>query len=119
MKMYTNSEQTAKLIGLGLEKPKNAQYVQRAKARNLHSPFIEFGEPEFEGSYSIGELLSFLPKSIKVNDLYFTLCIHSSNDYWIVEYADIAFGPQARLYKEELIDALFAEIVVLKEEGVI
>jgi hypothetical protein len=42
-----------------------------------------------------------------------------SNEYWIVEYADIAFGTQARLCKEELIDALFAEIVILKEEGVI
>lgn len=119
MKQHTNESQTAKLIELGFEKPKNTQYIQRAKARNLHSPFIEFGGPEFEGSYSIGELLSFLPKSIKVNDLFFTLCIHSSNDYWIVEYADIAFGTQARLYKEELIDALFTEIVVLKEEGVI
>lgn len=119
MKQYLSPEQTAKLIELGFEKPKNTQYIQRAKARNLHSPFIDFGEPEFEGSYSVGELFSFLPKSIKVNDLSFTLCIHSSSDYWIVEYADIAFGTQARLCKEELIDALFAEIVILKEEGVI
>ena len=57
MKMFTNSDQTDKLIELGFEKPKNTQYIQRAKARNLHSPFIEFGEPEFEGSYSIGELM--------------------------------------------------------------
>lgn len=74
---------------------------------------------EQQWAYSIGELLSFLPKSIKVNDLFFTLCIHSSTHYWIVEYADISFGTQARLYKEELIDALFAELVILKEEGVI
>lgn len=109
MKQYTTEQQTAKLIELGFEKPKMA------------APALKWvdGEPTFEPQYTIGELLSFLPKSIKVNDLFFTLCIHSSNDYWIVEYADIAFGTQARLCKEELIDALFAEIVILKEEGVI
>ncbi|MBO7285413.1 MAG: hypothetical protein J6U69_02330 [Alistipes sp.] len=107
MKQFTSKDQTAKLIELGFEKPRVAM------------PKFEWkdGEPQFH--YTIGELLSFLPKSIKVNDLFFTLCIHSSSDYWIVEYADIAFGAQARLHKEELIDALFTEIVILKEEGVI
>ena len=115
MKQYLNSEQTAKLIELGFEKPKNERWV--LDVANESTPSIQ--NIVKCKDYSIGELLSFLPKSIKVNNLSFTLCIHSSNDYWIVEYADIAFGPQARLYKEELIDALFAEIVVLKEEGVI
>lgn len=104
MKMFTNSEQTAKLIELGFEKPKG---------------WITIDFDDATGDYSIGELLSFLPKSIEVNGLFFTLCIHSSTHYWIVEYADISFGTQARLYKEELIDALFAELVILKEEGVI
>lgn len=104
MKQYTTNEQTAKLIELGLaDSIREERYKRGSLPKN----------------YSIGELLSFLPKSIKVNDLFFTLCIHSSTDYWIVEYADISFGTQARLYKEELIDALFAEIVILKEEGVI
>lgn len=103
MKQYLSPEQTAKLIELGFE-PKQAPAD---------------GAWADDENFTIGELLSFLPKSIKVNDLFFTLCIHSSNDYWIVEYADIAFGTQARLCKEELIDALFAEIVILKEEGVI
>ena len=109
MKQYTTPDQTAKLIELGFEKPKMA------------APSLKWvdGEPTFEPQYTIGELLSFLPKSIKVNDLVFKLCIHSNIVSWIVEYADIAFGTQARLYKEELIDALFAEIVILKEEGVI
>lgn len=109
MKQYLNSEQTIRLTELGFEKPKMA------------APALKWvdGEPTFEPQYTIGELLSFLPKSIKVNDLFFTLCIHTSNEYWIVEYADIAFGTQARLCKEELIDALFAEIVLLKEENVI
>jgi hypothetical protein len=107
MKQYTTPEQTAKLIELGFDKPKGLADAEPSSGKWVRP------------AYSIGELLSFLPESIKVNDLFFTLCIHSSNDYWIVEYADIAFGTQARLCKEELIDALFAEIVILKEEGVI
>lgn len=108
MKMYTNSNQTAKLIELGFEKPNTPNFYA------VGATWVQC-----EGNYSIGELLTFLPKSIKVNDLFFTLCIHSSSDYWIIEYADIAFGSQARICKDELIDALFTEIVILKEEGVI
>lgn len=110
MKQYTTPEQTAKLIELGFV-PK----VEIKEVRVVHSKV----KIDHDCYFAIGELLSFLPKSIKVNDLYFTLCIHSSTHYWIVEYADISFGTQARLYKKELIDALFAEIVMLKEEGVI
>ena len=107
MKQYTSSEQTAKLIELGFEKPKGLADAEPSSGNWVRE------------AYSIGELLSFLPKSIKVNDLVFKLCIHSNIVSWIVEYANIAFGTQARLYKEELIDALFTEIVLLKEEGVI
>lgn len=113
MKMYTNSKQTAKLIELGFDKPKNTQYVQRVKARNLHSPFIEFGDPEFEGSYSIGELLSFLPLTIQ-----WTPRVIRCN---VIEYSFETEGSE--LYycnaHNELIDNLFAMIVKLKEEGVI
>ena len=115
MKSYTSESQTAKLIELGFEKPKG-WCVEGISSRLIMYKHKEDNEGF---NYSIGELLSFLPESIKVNGLFFNLCIHSSSDYWIVEYADIAFGTQARLYKEELIDALFAEIVILKEEGVI
>lgn len=122
--MYTTPEQTAKLIELGFEKPSGISgyytkppYEYDAKTNSKIVVYDDTQYPIY--AYSIGELISFLPKSIKVNDLFFTLCIHSSNDYWIVEYADIAFGSQARLSKEELIDALFAEIVILKEEEVI
>lgn len=113
MKMYTNESQTAKLIELGLPKPKSIE---------------EFLEPENDWSigglkqrkvYSIGELLLFLPKSIKVNDCYFTLIISAEFDNWLVEYVDIAYGSQAYVRDVELIDALFTEIVMLKEKGVI
>lgn len=105
MKLYTTTEQTAKLIELGFEKPKNIVEGE------LYSD-IYF-------AYSIGELLSFLPESIKVNDCYFTLTISAEFDNWLVEYVDIAYGSQAYVRDVELIDALFTEIVMLKEEGVI
>lgn len=113
MEQFTTPEQTAKLIELGFEKPKSNVECELPKGD------WRIGQVGIRKAYSIGELLSFLPKSIKVNDLFFTLCIHSSTHYWIVEYADISFGTQARLYKEELIDALFAELVILKDEGLI
>ena len=108
MKQYTTPEQTSKLIELGFEKPKSEVKAEQAGDCVWCNP-----------AYSIGELISLLPKSIKVNGLFFTLCLYPSSGYWVIEYDDIAFGTQARLCKDELIDALFTEIVMLKEEGVI
>lgn len=109
MKMYTNSEQTAKMIELGFEKPKNTQYIQRTKARNLHSPFIEFGEPEFEGSYTIGELIEMLDKVGVTTYIRFggARAISLSNN------------KGREMLGGQLIDLLFVMIVELKEEGVI
>ena len=109
MKQYLNSEQTAKLIELGFEKPKNTQYIQRAKARNLHSPFIEFGEPEFEGSYTIGELIEMLDKVGVTTYIRFggARAISLSNN------------KGREMLGGQLIDLLFVMIVELKEEGVI
>lgn len=116
MKQYLDEQQTDKLIELGFEKPKNTQYVQRAKARNLHSPFIEFGEPEFEGSYSIGELLSFLPTSWEGDD-YYALTIRGSKVMYSDPYLDWIEIDWVK--HEELIDNLFDACVELKEEGVL
>ena len=109
MKQYTNELQTAKLIELGFEKPKNTQYIQRAKARNLHSPFIEFGEPEFEGSYTIGELIEMLDKVGVTTYIRFggARAISLSNN------------KGREMLGGQLIDLLFVMIVELKEEGVI
>ena len=113
MKQYTTPEQTAKLIELGFEKPKSSVECELPKGD------WRIGQVGICKAYSIGELLSFLPKSIKVNDCYFTLTISAEFDNWLVEYVDIAYGSQAYVRDVELIDALFTEIVMLKEEGVI
>lgn len=109
MKMCTNESQTAKLIELGFEKPKNTQYIQRAKARNLHSPFIEFGEPEFEGSYAIGELIEMLDS---VNET-----VHCR--FGGVKANLVSTNSGYEKIGGELIDLLFDLCVKLKEEGVI
>jgi hypothetical protein len=118
MKQYTNESQTAKLIELGFEKPKSVTEISWQEDEK-DNPIINANTIEYTRHYSIGELLSFLPKSIKVNDCFFTLTISAEFDNWLVEYVDIAFGSQAYVRDVELIDALFTEIVKLKEEGVI
>lgn len=120
MKQYTNESQTAKLIELGFEKPKNTRYIQRAKARNLHSPFVEFEEPEFEGSYSIGELVAFCPPLINRNR-FGTATINIFNDgiNWVVGYDDVNGVMRLTTVDVELIDALCTMCRKLKEEGVI
>lgn len=119
MKQYLDQQQTAKLIELGFEKPKNTQYIQRAKARNLHSPFIEFGEPEFEGSYTIGELIEMLPKEINKDTLPGTFRVYiDHNKMWAVDYCSM-LGEQNSTNSTELIDAFYATILQLKEGGVI
>jgi hypothetical protein len=89
MKQYTTPEQTAKLIELGFDKPK--QFIEGPTL--LDSRF----------AYSIGELIEMLP----ITRIEFDLKV------WVD--IPIAGGASA----EELIDALFEACVKLKEEGVI
>lgn len=90
MKQYTTTEQTTKLIELGLL-PKHIQSVSDNGKMLL----------ELMG-FSIGELIEMLP----LNRIEFDLCA----------YVDTTRG---LFYDEELIDALFKACVKLKEEGVI
>ena len=96
MKMYTNSEQTAKLIELGFEKPKSIEVY-----RDGHCvPFVEQ-----QWAYSIGELIEVLGY-----DLY---SIHYIGLAWEVK------SERVGTRENELIDALYKMILKLKEEGVI
>lgn len=99
MKLYTDKIQTAKLIGLGFERPKS--YTNEAS-------FLGCGY-----TYSIGELLSFLPLTIQ-----WTPRVIRGN---VIEYSFETEGSE--LYycnaHNELIDNLFDMCVKLKEEEVI
>lgn len=116
MKMYTNRDQTAKLIELGFEKPNSIE---------------EFIEPENDWSigglkqrkaYSIGELIEMLPKSLK-NPYNPPLAIEC-NKKWRVYYGvpeDYSWEWSIWFEEErkELIDALYGMLIKLKKNGVI
>lgn len=115
MKQYTSAEQTAKLIELGFEKPKS-------------KVLFEVGNDELGYAYSIGELLSFLPRCIET--LYDTAVLEISYDSddgewycghrWYYNRGWRLFGNGYKTIDDtELVDALYRYIVDLKEEGVI
>lgn len=121
MRQYTNESQTAKLIELGLKKPKSIIDVW------AHETDIDM-EYEYEYAYSIGELLSFLPRCIETP--YDTAVLEISYDSddgewycghrWYYNRGWRLFGEDYRTIDDtELVDALYRYIVELKEEGVI
>ena len=105
MKMYLNSEQTAKLIELGFESAPKLEW--------------ENGEPKFVPQYTIGELIEMLPENIaKENEIPSTLNISLMNGEWCVQYADF-LGTDFEFCNTELVDAICDMILRLKERGVI
>ena len=104
MKMYTNSDQTAKLIELGFEKPKTKL------------PF-EVANDELGYTYSIGELIEMLPNVVESEDSeYATLQMYFDLFNWIIEYTGVEKTEYATS-AIELIDALYNMLVQLKVEG--
>lgn len=100
MKQYTNSEQTAKLIELGFEKPKGSHSYWRGNELVINI------------NYSVGELIEMLPKNEYPHRRFEFDGIH-----WFVDWdAEEHFMQTMRV---ELIDALYDMCVMLKEKGVI
>lgn len=126
MKQYTDESQTAKLIELGLPKPKNERWV--LDVANESTPSIQ--NIVKCQDYSIGELIEMLPMTItdqiwwgedKGEEGVWGLRIDTNGTefMWTVSYER---DYSAHLYLEgrsELIDALYDMVVKLKEEGVI
>ena len=104
MKQYTSTEQTAKLIELGFEKPK--------------SIVGHDGYWGYDYAYSIGELIEMLPISFEIeNDITVWLEIEVGIS-WSVLYSYCGFA-EYDCEGKELIDALFDMLVKLKADGVI
>ena len=100
MKQYTNESQTAKLIELGFREPKS-----KVGGKVIYEPDADL-EIEWEEAYSIGELIEMLSG---VSELEIT----RYGSGWEV-------GDDFRFCtNEELIDALYDMIIMIKEEGVI
>lgn len=106
MKQYTNERQTAKLIELGVDTPRN------------FFESLAFADKS-RCAYSIGELIEMLPQEFRnASNSYLSLSIHTGGlGTWDIRY--LGFEAQIRTCEFELIDALFDMVVKLKEEGVI
>lgn len=121
MRQFTTPEQTAKLIELGLPKPKSIEVY-----RDGHCvPFV--GQ---QWGYSIGELIEMLPKCIESgskSDEAVLEISYDSQDFvwfcghrWVYNCGWRLFNGDYRTCDDnELIDALYRYVVALKEEGVI
>jgi hypothetical protein len=112
MKQYLTPDQTAKLIGLGFERPKS--YTNEAS-------FCGCGY-----TYSIGELIEMLPTYCwyKYGDKAYRaqLKIFFALSRWHIAYRKFEDDHVGHLYgtqDKELIDALYDMIVKLKEENVL
>ena len=109
MRQYTTPDQTAKLIELGFEKPKNERWV--LDVANESTPGIQ--NIVKMQDYSIGELIEVLPPHIGrwELDIFHNLRF----ECWVV-----CINPENHTTAAtELVDALYDMCVKLKEEGVI
>ena len=117
MKQHTTPEQTAKLIELGFEKPKSiGGYKPKFSVEYEGEQVLRVDVSEDTDSpiyaYYIGELIEMLPKI--VDDFTLWIGRDERSNQWFVKY-----HPRTLVADEELIDALYAMVVKLKEEGVI
>lgn len=113
MKQYTTTEQTAKLIELGFEKPCSIASVE---------PIYGMGGISIAKAYSIGELIEMLPTKIEaeVTDEYDSeTCYLNIEEGWAISYFNGWCTVERYTRATELIDALYAMILQLKEGGVI
>ena len=110
MKQYTNESQTAKLIKLGLEKPSNT--IVKEEPIYREGSIIDWKPIAEEGAYSIGELIEMLPTRYNHEDL-------EINRDWRFERWLVFYRGDDTTAATELIDALYAMVVKLKEEEVI
>lgn len=133
MKQYLDQQQTVKLIELGLEKPKNISgYCQRGPYEydvETNTKMVVCDDTQYPiYTYSIGELLSFLPRCIETpyDTAVLEVSYDSDDGEWYCGhrwYYNRGWRHFNENYKtcddKELIDALYRYIVALKEEGVI
>lgn len=114
MKQYLNSNQTAKLIELGFEKPKSSVECELPKGD------WRIGAVGIRKAYSIGELIKFCPRVIdRIGQDYVTIEISHDTVHWIVGYTDFDDRLTYATSNSELIDAIFDMLIKLKEKELI
>ena len=106
MKQYTTTDQTAKLIELGFEKPKGYGYIGKEEDSQVMQIFNS-------SDYAIGELISFCPKRLSIWDL--EIAYDSQFERWLC-----FLNPDTQCgIATELVDALYNLLIKLKEERII
>lgn len=114
MKQYLNSEQTAKLIELGFEKPWRNEFLYILE---------QYGYAvEKARNFSIGELIEMLPEAIcesKDDSYHYFLSIETDSCLWKVFYEDECEDVLCSIFGVNLIDALYDMLTMLKKEGTI
>ena len=116
MKQFTSIEQTAKLIELGFEKPKG-WYIDGVT--NNVKLYVNIDQDPMMFNYSIGELIEMLPNYINGNFVNWKIQTTKGDVKWSVGWDCFETEQFQWIRATELIDALYAMIVKLKEEGVI
>lgn len=112
MKQYTNSEQTAKLIELGVEKPCSIVSVE---------PICGMGGISVAKAYSIGEMIEMLPEAICTShddSCHYHLSMDTDACMWRVRYMDDFDVTLCATYDVDLINALYDMAIVLKRQGI-
>lgn len=99
MKQYLSSEQTAKLIELGFEKPKSYHDIEWDGTEAY----------DYQLDYSIGELIEMLDK----------VGVTTSIRFGGARAISLSNNKGREMLGGQLIDLLFVMIIELKEEGVI
>ena len=119
MKLYTTESQTAKLIELGLEKPKHTFTFKIIEHNNVKTD-INMSV----SNYSIGELIEMLPQYLEykggvagIEIDYYALTIRQNVVMYCDPYMDWV-EIQCNDH-DELIDNLYDMVTILKEEGTI
>jgi hypothetical protein len=107
MKQYTNESQTAKLMELGLEKPR----------------LLYFGNNTIgHYAYTIGELIEMLPDAIcesKDDSYHYFLSIETDSLTWKVFYESEDEVTLCSTFGVELVDALCSMLTILKRQGIL
>jgi len=113
MKQYLDEQQTAKLIELGLPKPKS---IEKMMPQPVVDGYVHLVPQK---AYSIGELIDMLPDYINGNFVNWKIQTTRGDAKWSVGWDCFETGQFQWIRTTELIDALYDMIVKLKEEGVI
>ena len=113
MKQYTDAVQTARLIQLGLPTPKSVSKL----SLDMDMDTI----PSF--AYSIGELIEMLPSTLPANPYKPPLTFELYKTWKVFYGTQEEYSWEWTMWFEEerieLIDALYAMAVKLKDDGII